>query len=372
MSKGTIIYYGGFTLPDKSASANRVVSNGKIFEKLGYKTVFIGVTDGSFDGLRPVEGCDDMFEHAHPNSTKQWIKHMFSVEHIETVMKNYSDVEKIILYNVPMFTLLKAKKVFSKRNIEVCYDCTEWTKDTDGSLPKRFFKAFDEILISNFAHKVADGMIAISSMMEKKYKSSKNLLILPPLVDINDEIWHQIPESHEGVFEFCFAGLPDGKKESIDKIVEAFCNINKKNTHLRIIGITESEFNNINPECFIPKNVRNKITFMGRLSHEETIRYVLGCDCYIFIRRSDKRNNAGFPTKFAESFTCGVPIITTDVSDVGEYIRKSDKGSLLMDMTTQGISEAMLYQIDNKLKSKSLDNTFHYESFIQPTANWLK
>ena len=368
----TIIYYGGFTLPDKSASANRVVSNGKIFEKLGYKTVFIGVTDGSFDGLRPVEGCDDMFEHAHPNSTKQWIKHMFSVEHIETVMKNYSDVEKIILYNVPMFTLLKAKKVFSKRNIEVCYDCTEWTKDTDGSLPKRFFKAFDEILISNFAHKVADGMIAISSMMEKKYKSSKNLLILPPLVDINDEIWHQIPESHEGVFEFCFAGLPDGKKESIDKIVEAFCNINKKNTHLRIIGITESEFNNINPECFIPKNVRNKITFMGRLSHEETIRYVLGCDCYIFIRRSDKRNNAGFPTKFAESFTCGVPIITTDVSDVGEYIRKSDKGSLLMDMTTQGISEAMLYQIDNKLKSKSLDNTFHYESFIQPTANWLK
>ena len=132
MSKGTIIYYGGFTLPDKSASANRVVSNGKIFEKLGYKTVFIGVTDGSFDGLRPVEGCDDMFEHAHPNSTKQWIKHMFSVEHIETVMKNYSDVKKIILYNVPMFTLLKAKKVFSKKSIEVCYDCTDWTKDTDG------------------------------------------------------------------------------------------------------------------------------------------------------------------------------------------------------------------------------------------------
>ena len=89
-------------------------------------------------------------------------------------------------------------------------------------------------------------------------------------------------------------------------------------------------------------------------------------------KNENNRNNAGFPTKFAESFTCGVPIITTDVSDVGEYIRKSDKGSLLMDMTTQGISEAMLYQIDNKLKSKSLDNTFHYESFIQPTANWLK
>jgi len=118
--------------------------------------------------------------------------------------------------------------------------------------------------------------------------------------------------------------------------------------------------------------VRNKITFTGRLSHEETIKYVLGCDCYIFIRRSDKRNNAGFPTKFAESYTCGVPVITTDVSDVGEYIRKSGKGSLLKDMTVQSISEAILYQIENKTRDKTLNTAFHYESFIRQTENFLK
>lgn len=368
----TIIYYGGFTLPDKSASANRVVSNGKIFTKLGYKTVFIGASEGSFEGLRPVESCDDMFEHVHPKSAKQWLKHMLSVEYIETVIEKYNDVCRIILYNVPMFTLLKAKKVFSKRNIEVCYDCTEWTKDTDGSFPKKIFKVFDEILISNFAHRVADGMIAISSMMEKKYKKNKKLVILPPLVDINDEIWHQKPDLHEGIFEFCFAGIPDGNKECIDKVVEAFCNINQKNTHLSIIGITENDFRAIYPDCIIPKNVRNKITFMGRLSHSETIKYVLGCDCYVFLRCADKRNSAGFPTKFAEAFTCGVPIITTDVSDVGEYIKKSGKGTLLKDMTTKSISDAMLYHIENKNQSKSLNNTFHFESFICTVKNWLK
>ncbi len=373
MNSGTIIYYGGFSLPDKSASANRVVSNGKIFEKLGCKTVFIGASEDSFDGLRPVAGCENMFEHAHPKSTKQWLRHMFSVEHIETVIEKYGDVKKIILYNVPLFTLMKAKKVFSKRNIEVCYDCTEWTKDTDGSLPKRIFKAFDEILISNFSHRVADGMIAISSMMEKKYKKAKKLVILPPLVDINDKTWHQKPDSHEGIFEFCFAGIPDGKKESLDKVVEAFCNINKKNTFLRIIGITENDFNKIYPESYIPKNVRNKIKFMGRLSHEETIKYVLGCDCYVFIRRSDKRNNAGFPTKFAEAFTCGVPVITTDVSDVGGYIRKSGKGSLLKEMTAESIADAMLIQIKNPVnKSENTLNTaFHYENYSEVCRNWL-
>ena len=372
MSNGTIIYYGGFTLPDKSASANRVVSNGKIFSALGYRTVFIGVSEEKFEGMRPISGYEDMFEIAHPASTSQWLKHMFSVEHIESLADKYGDVCKVILYNVPMFTLIKAKKVFSKRNIEVCYDCTEWTKDTDGALPKRIFKAFDEILISNFAHKVADGMIAISSMMEKKYKKSKNLLILPPLVDINDEAWHQQPENHEGIFEFCFAGIPDGKKESLDKVVEAFCSINKDNTLLRIIGITENDFRSIYPECKIPEYAQNKIIFTGILSHRETIKHLLGCSCYIFIRRSDKRNNAGFPTKFAESFTCGVPIITTDVSDVGEYIIKSGRGSLLKSMTKGNIAEAMLCQIKNKNKTNRLDRTFHYESFIQPTENWLK
>lgn len=367
----TIIYYGGFTLPDKSASANRVVSNGKIFNSLGYNTVFIGACDEEFDGIRAVSGCDNMFEHAHPKSTKQWLRHMISVEHIEAVAEKYDDVCMVILYNVPMLTLLKAKKIFSKRNIKVCYDCTEWTKDTDGSLPKRIFKAFDEILISNFAHKATDGIIAISRMMEKKYKSAKKLLFLPPLVDINDDIWHQQAENHEGVFEFCFAGIPDGKKESLDKVVEAFCKINKKNTRLRIIGITENDFARIYPDCVIPKNVRSKIAFMGRLSHSDTIKFVLGCDCYIFIRRSDRRNNAGFPTKFAESYTCGVPIITTNISDVGEYIKKSGKGSLLEDMSTESIAKAMLEQIETKSEPRTLNTAFHYETFISSAKEWL-
>ncbi len=374
MSKGTIIYYGGFSLPDKSASANRVVSNAKIFSACGYSTVFIGAAESndSFDGLRAVDGYENMFEYAHPESTKQWLTHMLSVEYIEKTAEKLGDVRKIILYNVPMFTLMKAKKVFSEKNIEVCYDCTEWTRDTDGSLPKRLFKAFDEFLISNFAHKTADGMIAISRMMEKKYKTGQKLVVLPPLVDTDDEIWHQTPEKHDGIFEFCFAGIPDGKKESLDKVVEAFCAVDKEDIRLRIIGITEEEFSRFYPDSSVPANKRSRIIFMGTLSHSETIKYILGCDCYVFIRRSDRRNNAGFPTKFAESYTCGVPIITTDVSDVGEYIKNSGKGCLLKDMSTESIRNAMLYQIENKTSIKTVNSTFDYRSFIRPTKDWLQ
>lgn len=42
-SKGTIIYVGGFELPDKNAAAQRVLSIAKILRELGYDVIFLGV-----------------------------------------------------------------------------------------------------------------------------------------------------------------------------------------------------------------------------------------------------------------------------------------------------------------------------------------
>ena len=38
-----ILYIGGFNLPDKDAAAQRVMANGLLFNKLGYKVYYIDV-----------------------------------------------------------------------------------------------------------------------------------------------------------------------------------------------------------------------------------------------------------------------------------------------------------------------------------------
>lgn len=43
-TKGTILYIGGFELPDKNAAAQRVVANAKALRDLNYNVVFIGIT----------------------------------------------------------------------------------------------------------------------------------------------------------------------------------------------------------------------------------------------------------------------------------------------------------------------------------------
>ncbi len=368
--KGTIVYYGGFSLPDKSASANRVVSNGKLFESLGFKTIFLGACyDDEFSGMRQISS--NMFEEPHPATTAEWVKQILSFSNLKALADECENLKIILLYNVPFVTLLLAKKHFSKKGVTVAFDCTEWTQFTEGSFLKKVFKYVDEFFIRKFAHKIADKVIVISKMMEKTYKSNK-LLRLPPLVDINDGIWHQPVEKADKVFSFCFSGFPGGNKESLDKVVEAFEKLNIESTKLKIVGLTEKDFFKLYPYV---KQINNEnIIFWGKQTHKESIKNILNCDCYIFIRPSDRRNNAGFPTKFVESFTCGVPIITTDVSDIKDYISLSEGSILLENCETENILKAMKTVL-NKDKNKEpsdLKTVFHYAEYKHKAKLWLE
>ena len=372
MAKGTILYVGNFELPDKGASANRVVSNAKLFNSVGYQTILLGVSkDKECTEIRKLKNDFGllMYERPYPASMKMWLGHMYSAEYIEKMLEIHGDIILVILYNMPFSALKAAKKACKKKNIKVAYDCTEWSDVTDGNAVKRFVKAHDEKLVRNKLANVADGLIVISNMMERQYSNCKNMIKLPPLVDIEDAIWHQTPEKHEG-FEFCFAGMLDGQKDSLDVIVKAFEKVCDKQTKLRIIGVENDEFKSVYPEAIKALNKCEKnVIFMGMQSHFDTIRYVLGCDCYIFIRPADLRNNAGFPTKFTEAVTCGVPVIASEVSVVTDY--QTERISFVSTPDEKGITDSMNDMKNKKYESNMLNNTFDYRKHKNTAALWL-
>ena len=238
---------------------------------------------------------------------------------------------------------------------------------TDGNAVKRFVKKHDEKLIRTKLADAADGLIVISSMMERQYQGCKSMVKLPPLVDVEDKIWRQQPAPHED-FEFCFAGMLDGQKDSLDVIIKAFAKVCDEHTKLRIIGVTKDEFKSVYPDAAEELNkCGDNIIFMGMQSHFDTIRYVLGCDCYIFIRPADTRNNAGFPTKFAEATTCGVPMIASKVSDVAAFVH--DNTILIDSLDEHKIAEAMK-QIKEQSESKVINKTFDYRNYQDRLSQW--
>ena len=370
MTKGTVLYIGNFELPDKGASANRVVSNAKLFNSIGYQTVLLGVSkDKACTDIRPLQNDFGlmMYERPYPVSMKMWLGHMYSAEYIEKILRFHGDIVLVILYNMPFSALKAAKKACKGKNIRVAYDCTEWADVTDGNAVKRFVKKRDEKLIRNQLAAAADGLIVISSMMEKQYQGCEAMIKLPPLVDVEDEIWHQPPEKHEG-YEFCFAGMLDGQKDSLDVIVKAFAKVCDEQIKLRIIGVEKDEFKSVYPDAVDALNqCGDSIIFMGKQSHFDTIRYVLGCDCYVFIRPADTRNNAGFPTKFAEATTCGLPMIASGVSDVAAF---AGENVILLDAPDEGqIAEAMKKENLHTI-SKEINATFDYRNYQDRLSRW--
>ena len=369
--KGTILYVGNFELPDKNAAAHRVVNNGKIFRALGYRVVYLGtVRDERFDGVRVSSYDGDVFEEAYPEGFRAWLKHVFDVSNVTSVADRIGDLQTVIAYNTPYRTFTALKRAFRRKNIPVAYDCTEWNDYAEGSLPKRLYKKLDEYMIRNRLGKKCRDIIVISRMMERKYRGC-NLLRLPPLVDTSDAIWRQTPEAHPGTFEFCFSGTTSNK-ERLDSVVAAFSGISDPNVRLKIVGLTRDEYESAYPGQKELVERDKRILFMGYVSHEESVRQILSSDCYVFIREKTRRNEAGFPTKFAEAYTCAVPIITTDVSDVGEYIGFGEKGQIIASASCENVAAAMnrVKECQRTDKSKIAD-AFDFKKYIDETEKWL-
>lgn len=371
MTKGTVIYVGNFELPDKNAAAHRVVNNGKIFRALGYRVVYLGVVrDEIFSGVRRSSYDVNVFEEAYPVGVKAWVGHIFDTSNIRAVFDLYDDVRFIILYNAPFATVKAVKKAFSGSDVTVAYDCTEWNPIADGALVKRLYKKRDEKQIRNKLCRVCNDVIVISKTMEKQY-SGANLLRLPPLVDTEESIWAQKREDHGTSFEFCFAAGSVANKERPDAVVDAFCRLAEPEATLRVVGVTKEEFEKFCPDSARRAKENGKVTFFGLVSHQEAVRFVLSCDCYVFVREKTLRNEAGFPTKFTEAYTCGVPVITTDVSDVAAYVESQEKGAIVGGIGAKEVCAAMRKVLSQPRKEKKLDDSFDFRKYVCETEKWI-
>ena len=360
-----IIYWGGFELPDKNAAAHRVMANAKLLRDFGVEVVFLGMSSDNFTGIR--KASETVYEEPHPSTNRQWAGHLVSLSNLRHVANQCANLKAIILYNLPFITLLRVKLAF--RSCKVIYDCTEWTPVTEGSLLKRLFKRLDGFAVRHWLPYMTDALIVISRRMEQAYAKRSHVLRLPPLIDADDSIWQQAIAPSD-TFEFLYAGVLDNSKDSLDAIVSAFHSLPYSHVRLRVIGVTEEDFLRYYPSFkSSPAMSDDRILFMPRQSHEETVRHVLNCGCYVFIRPSDLRNNAGFPTKFVEAFTCGVPIIATDISDIRFYVRPNIQ--IIPSIDEHDLVEAMTAAVKNECHKPSLDKTFHYANYRQSTNDWL-
>lgn len=375
----TVLYVGGFELPDRNAAAHRVLSNAKVLRDIGYRVVLIGVSKqfpaGPLEQMRGMTQGFDTWSIPYPDGIADWIRYVSSIDALLSVAARYEGVVGVVCYNYPALALWKVIRHCRRLCLKCICDCTEWY-ETPGS-PSVFamVKRMDTFARMAIVQKKADGVICISTFLQRYYESYTRVVLVPPLVDLGEPKWlRRARPSENSSCVFVYAGSPGARKDRLDTVIAALSQIDESlDYEFRVVGLSSDEYLRMNPsQAGLLSRLGARVAFLGRLSHIQSIEEIKSADYAVFVRESSRTTNAGFPTKFVESAACGTPAITTRCSDLSEYIEDGRTGFFVDDDGT-GLSSlfADIISGDKALQSAIDPRVFDYREYAVPMRVFL-
>ncbi len=384
---GTIIYVGGFELPDKNAAAHRVLNNGKIFRDLGYNVVFIGIdkslkkSSNILETFKKVQGFDT-WAIPYPSSMLDWSKYLIHTKNIEKIIEKY-DTSMVIAYNYQALALNRLRRYCIKHNLKIISDCTEWYSTKGTGLLFKIIKGTDSFLRMRIVQKKLDGVIVISNYLKSYYEKYIPTIILPPLVDLHEEKWKMLSFKNNinDKIRIVYSGTPGREKDKVNYLIDILYGLNNRNNIIMdIVGISQEEFLKVYPryESEII-SLSDNLVFHGRVSHTKSLNILKNADVCMFIREDNVTTKAGFPTKFVESLSAGTPVITTKSSDLIDYLDVGNDGYFIGDINdsdTQKKLEDLLIinpeKVINLKKYKIVNkDKFSYEKYKKSVLQFL-
>ncbi len=247
----------------------------------------------------------------------------------------------VISYGAGLSQIVRLQTWCRKNRIPFIVDVVEWyhPKQLIGGLLGPLHLS-SEILLRYFYPK-SQGIIAISSFLEKYYSNKKcDVIRIPPTIDIEsfekDKKYHLNQTNRK--LHLIYAGTP-GKKDKIDIIINAISKIDPtgKRVKLEIVGPTSNQVKSLIGKNTLPPFV----LLTGRVEQNVLPKIINKADFTILVREQLKYTKAGFPTKVVESLANSVPVITNLTSDLNLYIIDKKNGIICDNYSTSSVVYAL-------------------------------
>jgi glycosyltransferase involved in cell wall biosynthesis len=394
MNTKIVVYIGGFELPDKNAAAHRVISNGKILKSLGYEVYYIGIDkckkSGSIDRFYLNELPFGAWSMPYPLKKVSWIKYIIGVNGIVNLLNDIGKnrISCVICYNYPAISQLRIYLFCKLNRIKILSDSTEWYDSSGGSFIFRLIKRLDTSLRIYFVNKLSDGVITTSKYMTNFY-SKKNIptLELPTLFD-SSRIEAPLVGIQKSTCRFIYIGSPfdpwkvnkerNNVKERLDRVLILLGALFKKGYDFQfsVYGITEAEYLQVYPEHKdLIFEMSGRLKFYGLLPNTIVIQELRKSDFMIFFRDKSRVTLAGFPSKLAESITCGVPVVVNKMLSIERY--SETPGLILTENGNEQSVVSRLIEMPNRdleqLKLSAYEcRVFHFENYIKPFKEFFR
>ncbi|MBQ9886572.1 MAG: glycosyltransferase [Lachnospiraceae bacterium] len=379
MSEKVVIYIGGFELPDKNAAAHRVLNNAKILRELGYKVVFIGVSKTCKNVQQDNFFGFDSISVPYPESTKKWLKHLCDINEFKNVAEQYKEaLVGVIFYNYQTVAMSRIMKYCKKRNLWTVADVTEWYLADKKNPIHYIIKQADTSIRMRYLQKKVSGVIAISRYLYDYYTKYVPTILLPPLVDKQEDKWKLKDRTADSHIRLVFAGTVGAFKDNLELVLKALMDF-KDSIEISIIGIEKDDMLKYLPADEQKDILGEHIHFLGRLPHTECLQIISESDFQIFLREDNLVTKAGFPTKLGESFACGTPVITNLTSNIGDYLVDGENGYIVKELNADSVRSVFVKisaadsQMIEKMKKHCKEiELFNYKYYIEDMKNFME
>ena len=221
----------------------------------------------------------------------------------------------------------------------------------DMSLSHRFYRW----IILHILFPFYNGHIVISEELRAlalRYGRSKNnrIIKIPILVDKNrlSVSNHVRITKIPGPYIF-HAGVISEYKDGSIGCIKAFINACKQLSEPLYYVMAGPESNDLNTIRKLLHEVKleDRFIYLGMISSEEVIAYLEGATLYISNKNDNVQNRNGFSTKLGEVLLCRVPVITTQVGEVMNYLENGISAYVVAPHQPKLISNEIVEAIAN-------------------------
>lgn len=354
-----IAYVGKFPFPNGNASSRRVYGVASALVETGYDVVVLSentepsepcvVYGRKGKGTLSYIGLSERLPKAASTIRKAY-RYLIAVgeRKVRWMDEQPTKPSYVIYYGSSSAFMLRLMLWCRKNNIALIVDVVEW-RDASHMVGGGFFSPLnisDKICMRILNHR-ADGVIAISSYLEKFYLNRKSHVIRVPTLLDTTRIIATRSNTIIAKTQLTLAYTGESgkrKKDLLNNVIEALFRLNSvgKDVHFIMAGPTPQAI-----LCFPALQSRgisslpSWIEALGWQTSDRALEIVKNADFMPLLRPLNRVSEAGFPTKFAESMALGTPVICNLTSDLGQYVHDGVEGLVCRDHSVEAFTEAI-------------------------------
>lgn len=326
--------------PYESASAFRCLTLVKLLCHAGHQVSLIvpQINDNHNEGKNCILNEINMMDVSTYTKSKK--------NQYENCLEDYlsSNEVDVVIRPTSIHHFHRIQKILSKNNIPTVMDSVEWYGPSNWRLqyldPRYYY--FCYLWQKEFSK--AQGIIAISRLIEQHYLSFLNNVVrIPTITDCSDTPYRVDIRESKCIY-FIFAGRLDKNKDRLTEFIVALDHLGErgKNVFLDVYGPDTVELEEqLGDQAYLLNKHQKTIRIHGKVKQEIVKQKCYESDFSVFFRPDRRSSNAGFPTKLGECMTCGTPAFCNDTGDISLVLEDNINGFLIKDLSVEEIYEKL-------------------------------